>query len=83
MQAKLRLPFLCSHPFFLVSADMRDDFRILPKDTDVSVGEDTILKCAPPKGYPQPVVRWKKDGEYLDLTSSNRYCITCTAVVVI
>ena len=51
---------------------MRDDFRVLPKDTDVSVGEDTILKCAAPKGYPQPVVRWKKDGEYLDLTSSNR-----------
>ena len=52
--------------------DMRDDFRILPKDTDVSVGEDTILKCSPPKGYPTPVVRWKKDGQYLDLSSSNR-----------
>lgn len=53
-------------------ADMRDDFRILPKDTDVSVGEDTVLKCSPPKGHPTPVVRWKKDGTYLDLTSSNR-----------
>ena len=51
---------------------MRDEFRLLPKDTDVSVGEDTILKCAPPKGHPMPEVRWKKDGDYLDLTSSNR-----------
>ena len=52
---------------------MRDDFRILPKDTDVSVGQDTILKCSPPKGHPSPEVRWKKDGDFLDLTSSNRY----------
>ena len=55
--------------------DMRDDFRILPKDTDVSVGQDTILKCSPPKGHPSPEVRWKKDGDFLDLTSSNRYKI--------
>lgn len=55
-----------------VVPDMRDEFRLLPKDTDVSVGEDTILKCAPPKGHPMPEVRWKKDGDYLDLTSSNR-----------
>ena len=58
-----------------VFTDMRDDFRILPKDTDVSVGQDTILKCSPPKGHPSPEVRWKKDGDFLDLTSSNRYKI--------
>jgi hypothetical protein len=58
--------------FFLFISDLRDEFRILPKDTDVSLGEDTILKCSPPKGHPSPVVKWKKDGEYLDLTSSKR-----------
>ena len=52
---------------------MRDDFRTMPKDTDVAIGDETMLKCSPPKGHPPPVVRWKKDGEYLDLTSSNRY----------
>ena len=57
---------------------MRDDFRILPKDTDVSVGQDTILKCSPPKGHPSPEVRWKKDGDFLDLTSSNRYKLFTT-----
>ena len=45
----------------------------MPKDTDVAVGDETSLKCSPPKGHPPPVVRWKKDGEYLDLSSSNRY----------
>ena len=54
-------------------SDLRDDFRAMPKDTDVAIGDETILKCSPPKGHPQPVVRWKKDGEYLDLTSSSRY----------
>ena len=54
-------------------SDLRDDFRTMPKDTDVAIGDEAILKCSPPKGHPTPVVRWKKDGEYLDLTSSNRY----------
>ena len=47
----------------------------MPKDTDVAIGDESMLKCSPPKGHPPPVVRWKKDGEYLDLTSSNRYII--------
>ena len=58
--------------FILSFLDLRDDFRAMPKDTDVAIGDETTLKCSPPKGHPPPVVRWKKDGEYLDLTSSNR-----------
>ena len=54
-------------------SDLRDDFRTMPKDTDVAIGDETTLKCSPPKGHPPPVIRWKKDGEYLDLTSSSRY----------
>ena len=51
---------------------MRDDFRVAPRDTDCSVGDDVVLECSPPKGRPQPVVKWKKDGENLDLTSAKR-----------
>ena len=68
------LPFNANILFLycLLISDLRDDFRAMPKDTDVSIGDETVLKCSPPKGHPPPVVRWKKDGEYLDLTSSNR-----------
>ena len=65
-----------------LSSDLRDDFRTMPKDTDVAIGDETTLKCSPPKGHPPPVVRWKKDGEYLDLTSSSRYEIIKKTVTV-
>ena len=61
------IPILFSFP------DLRDDFRTVPKDTDVALGDEAILKCSPPRGHPTPVVRWKKDGEVLDLTSGNRF----------
>jgi len=44
----------------------------LPKDTEAAVGDEVILKCTPPKGHPQPVIRWKKDGEVLDTSTNNR-----------
>lgn len=53
-------------------AYLRDDFRVSPSDTDASQGEEVILKCSPPKGNPNPVIRWKKNGEMLDLSSSKR-----------
>ena len=58
--------------FCILVPDLRDDFRLVPKDTDVALGDEAILKCSPPKGHPIPVLRWKKDGEVLDLTSGNR-----------
>ena len=51
---------------------MRDEFRSEPVDTDAILNEDVVLECNPPKGYPEPVVKWKKDGDNLDLTSSKR-----------
>ena len=51
---------------------MRDEFRSEPVDTDAILNEDVVLECNPPKGHPEPVVKWKKDGDNLDLTSSKR-----------
>ena len=51
---------------------MREDFRAVPTDTDAIMNEDIVLECNPPKGYPEPVVKWKKDGDNLDLSSSKR-----------
>ena len=67
------MKFLNQDRLFIFVLDLRDEFRSMPKDTDVAIGDETSLKCSPPKGHPPPVVRWKKDGEYLDLSSSNRY----------
>ena len=51
---------------------MRDDFRAISVDTDAILNEDVVLECSPPRGHPEPVVKWKKDGDNLDLTSSKR-----------
>ena len=56
---------------FLVS-DMKDEFRAVPTDTAAVVGSDVVMECSPPKGNPAPVVKWRKDGDNLDLTSSSR-----------
>merc|ERR1719397_1898692 len=54
-----------------------------PIPTAGSVGENAILGCAPPEGHPSPVVRWIKDGEFLDLSSANKYQIVGPGNLVI
>jgi len=43
---------------------IRDDFREQPPHTlDISVGLEVSIPCKPPRGKPDPKVRWKKDSE--------------------
>lgn len=45
-------------------AAIRDDFREQPPHTlDVSIGLEVSIPCKPPRGKPDPKVRWKKDSE--------------------
>ena len=62
---------------------MREEFRATPKDTDAVLEEDVVLECSPPKGHPKPVVKWKKDGDNLDLTSAKRIKIDESGNLVI
>ena len=62
---------------------MKDDFRVVPRDSDVLIGEDVVLECSPPRGSPRPVIKWKKDGENLDLTSAKRFKIDGTGNLVL
>lgn len=51
---------------------LRDEFRVEPKNKKAVQGETTLLECGPPKGHPEPVVSWKKNGQTLDLESNKR-----------
>jgi len=42
---------------------LRDDFQVHPRNTEVAVGDTGVLYCHPPRGLPEPKVKWKKDGE--------------------
>ncbi|XP_071806287.1 roundabout homolog 2-like isoform X1 [Asterias amurensis] len=44
-------------------AFLRDDFRTDPSDSVGLAGEPVVLECQPPRGYPEPVVSWSKDGQ--------------------
>ena len=36
------------------------------------LGSNVELPCTPPKGKPDPVVRWKKDGISVDVAASSK-----------
>ena len=58
---------------FLFILDMSEDFRALPPaSTQGILGSGIELTCTPPEGIPEPVVRWKKNGEFVDFASSNQ-----------
>ncbi|XP_064651159.1 roundabout homolog 2-like isoform X2 [Lineus longissimus] len=44
-------------------AVLRDDFKLQPKNKQVAVGDAALLECRPPKGQPDPRVKWLKDKE--------------------
>ena len=54
-------------------AVLKDEFRVEPKNKKVVQGETIMLECSPPRGHPEPIVYWKKNGVNLDLESNKRF----------
>ena len=46
---------------------MQPDFRLTPQPTSGLSGETVVLECEAPRGHPEAQVRWKKNGQSLEL----------------
>lgn len=51
---------------------MRDEFRLEPQDTRVAQGDVALLECGAPRGTPEPLISWKKNGQQLEIEHSKR-----------
>ncbi|XP_058122733.1 roundabout homolog 2-like [Anopheles ziemanni] len=71
-EAKNELGVARSHNATLQVSVLREEFRLEPQNTRVAQGETVLLECGPPRGYPEPTVFWRKNGQTLDLTNSKR-----------
>lgn len=39
----------------------------MPQPVQGIVGDSVVLECEPPRGHPEPQIRWKKNGQSLEL----------------
>jgi len=50
---------------------LRDEFREDPANVQSSAGDIAVLSCKPPRGDPEPRIRWKKNGDLLSISSGD------------
>ncbi|CAB4070176.1 ROBO2 [Lepeophtheirus salmonis] len=67
----------------LTIAYIDNDFRVVPRNMEGILDSTISMNCIPPAGLPTPVVRWKKNDEYLDLSSSHRILILASGTLKI
>uniref|UniRef100_A0AAG5DL88 Roundabout n=1 Tax=Anopheles atroparvus TaxID=41427 RepID=A0AAG5DL88_ANOAO len=63
-------------------AVLRDDFRLIPKDTVALVGGPVVLNCTPPRGIPEPSVLWIKDGKILDINGKHHSLVDSGSLLI-
>uniref|UniRef100_A0A914KPJ1 Ig-like domain-containing protein n=1 Tax=Meloidogyne incognita TaxID=6306 RepID=A0A914KPJ1_MELIC len=54
-------------------AMLREEFRINPHSVQALIGNRVTLDCLPPKGFPEPVVSWRKDERELNTQNNEKY----------
>ncbi|KAK7016387.1 Roundabout 2, partial [Halocaridina rubra] len=62
---------------------LRDDFRASPADTVVAAGETALLECVPPRGHPEPLVRWRHNGQVIKVRESHRHEVVDEGTLVV
>jgi hypothetical protein len=65
----------------LVVAYLKDDFRVAPRNRQVSAGSSVLMECKAPKGAPEPQIWWEKDGNRLQTTNS-RYELVDSSLLI-
>ncbi|CAI5454605.1 unnamed protein product [Caenorhabditis angaria] len=56
-------------------AMLRDVFLVTPRTSTALSGNQAKLECSPPKGFPEPVVSWRKDDKELKIQDNPRYTL--------
>ncbi|KAF6206552.1 hypothetical protein GE061_017786 [Apolygus lucorum] len=51
---------------------LKDEFRQEPQNLRAAQGETAMLECGPPRGHPEPIVIWKRNGHVIDFESNKR-----------
>ncbi|GMT36995.1 hypothetical protein PFISCL1PPCAC_28292, partial [Pristionchus fissidentatus] len=49
-------------------AMLKEEFRNRPKAAQALSGDKATLECSPPKGYPEPIVTWRKDDKEIRMS---------------
>lgn len=53
--------------FFFLFTDLQTEFRTVPQPVQGIAGDSVVLECEAPRGHPEPQIRWKKNGQSLEL----------------
>ncbi|XP_061448997.1 roundabout homolog 4 isoform X2 [Rhineura floridana] len=61
---------------------LQEEFLLHPSDLVVTTGEQLLLECIPPRGHPEPVVSWKKNGVPIN-EESGRYEVSNAKLLVV
>lgn len=50
-----------------VQSDLQTEFRAVPQPVQGIAGGSVVMECQAPRGHPEPQIRWKKNGQPLEL----------------